>query len=268
MIDMRLKYNASRSAIGWRRYVLVAVLTLVAGMPASINADQVNARDIIKGAMDNWRGVSSYSEMTMTIHRPEWTRAMSMRAWTEGEKKSLVRVTEPIKDAGNSTLIDDKQMWSYAPKINRVIKVPSSMMSQSWMGSDFSNKDISRSTEILDSYDHSLTAVEQRDGHDVYTVTSIPHEEAPVVWGKEVLQIRDDYVLLEQQYWDQDGELVKIMKTGDIAEMDGRMFATTLRMYEVETPDEWTEVVHHTVEFDVKLPSNIFTLSNLRNPRQ
>ena len=227
-----------------------------------------SARDIIKGAMDNLRGTSSYAEMTMKIHRPDWERSMSMRAWTAGDKESLVRITKPKKDLGNATLINDKEMWSFAPKINRVVKVPSSMMSQGWMGSDFSNKDISRSTEILDDYDHTLTSTTVVDGHRVYTITSIPHEEAPVVWGKEVLVIRDDYVLMEQQYWDQDGVLIKLMKIDQIIVMDGRNVAKAMRMYKVDTPDEWTEVSNHLIDFDVDLPRNTFTLSNLRNARQ
>ena len=244
-------------------FILVSVLSQL-----SFAQDAPSARMIIKGAMDNWRGVSSYSEMTMTIRRPEWQRAMSMRAWTEGDKQSLVRVTKPKKDLGNATLIKDKEMWSFAPKVNRVIKVPSSMMNQSWMGSDFSNKDISRSTEILDNYEHSLSATEEVDGHTVYTVTSIPHEDAPVVWGKEVLKVRDDHVLMEQQYWDQDDVLVKIMKVSEVVEMDGRSIAKVMRMHKIETPDKWTEVVNHVVDFDVELSSNTFTLSNLRNARR
>lgn len=247
--------------------VCVFVLVSISGQ-FSFAQDVPSARAIIEGAMDNWRGVSSYTEMTMTIHRPEWQRAMSMRAWTEGDKQSLVRVTKPKKDLGNATLIKDKEMWSFAPKVNRVIKVPSSMMNQSWMGSDFSNKDISRSTEILDNYEHSLSDTEQIDGHTVYTISSVPHEDAPVVWGKEVLKVRDDHVLIEQQYWDQDDTLIKIMKVSEVVEMDGRSIAKVMRMHKIETPDQWTEVVNHTVDFDVELSSNTFTLSNLRNARR
>ena len=136
------------------------------------------------------------------------------------------------------------------------------------MGSDFSNKDISRSTEILDNYQHTLTATRLGDEHTFYTITSIPHEDAPVVWGKEVLIIRDDYVLMEQQYWDQDGELVKVMKITEVVEMDGRNIGKTLRMYEIDTPQQWTEVTNHVVDFDIELSAGIFTLSNLRNPRE
>ena len=193
---------------------------------------------------------------------------MSMRGWSEGDKLSLVRVTEPKKDAGNGTLLKDNDMWSYSPKINRIIKIPSSMMSQGWMGSDFSNKDISKSTDILDQYDHTLLEQVEEDGHTIYTIEAIPHEDAAIVWGKEVLKIRDDFVMLEEQYWDQDGVLVKVMRTSDIVEMGGRTVARVMRMGKLATPGEWTEMAVSAIEFDLELPPGVFTLSNLRNPRQ
>jgi len=228
----------------------------------------LDAADLIRKAMDHWRGLSSRSEMTMTIHRPDWERTMTMRSWSKGDKQSLVRVVGPPKDAGNGTLLDDNNMWTYSPRINRIIKVPSSMMSQSWMGSDFSNKDISKSTDIIDQYDHELIATAELDGHTIYTIRSVPHEDAAVVWGKEVLMVRDDFVLLEQQFWDQDGALVKTMKTREIREMGGRQVARVMRMGKLETPDEWTQLTLHEIEFDLDLPDSLFTLSNLRNPRQ
>jgi outer membrane lipoprotein-sorting protein len=218
--------------------------------------------------MEHWRGQTSASEITMTIHRPDWERRMTMKGWSEGDKHSLIRVIEPKKDAGNGTLLIDNNMWSYSPKINRIIKVPSSMMSQNWMGSDFSNKDIAKSTDIIEQYDHELTAQEESEGHTTYTITSVPHEEAAVVWGKEVLMIRDDFVLMEQQFWDQDGVLVKSMKTLQVVEMGGRAVARVMRMGKLDSPDKWTEITTHSIEFNLELPANIFTLSNLRNPRR
>ncbi len=203
----------------------------------------------------------------MTIHRPDWERSMSMESWTRGEKQSLIRVTAPRKDRGNGTLMDDNNMWSYSPKINRVIKVPSSMMSQSWMGSDFSNKDISRADDIVDQYDHNLLSESDSDGHAAYEIESIPHEDAAVVWGKEVLVVREDNVLIEHRFYDQDNELVKTLRTLEIGEMGGRTVAVQQRMEKVDTSDEWTEIIIDSIEFDVELSDNVFTLSNLRNPR-
>ena len=153
-----------------------------------------------------------------------------MRAWTRGQKHSLVRVTAPRKDAGSGTLMLDSQMWTYAPKINRVIKVPSSMMSQSWMGSDFSNKDVSRADDIIEQYDHQIIGEKQHEGRKVYVIEAIPKEDSAVVWGKEILEVRDDGVLLLEEFYDQDGALVKAMKTLEIGEFDGRVLGIHQRM--------------------------------------
>ncbi len=226
-----------------------------------------DATQIVRDALNHWRGTSSHGEMTMTIHRPDWERSMSMESWSEGEKRSLVRVTAPRKDRGNGTLIDDNRMWSYSPKVNRVIKVPSSMMNQSWMGSDFSNKDIARTDEIVLQYDHTLLSESEQDGVTIYEIQSVPHEEAAVVWGREVLTIRDDNVMVEQRFYDQDDELVKTLRTLEVREMGGRSVAARQRMEKEDTPDEWTEIAMDSVEFDVEMSDNVFTLSNLRNPR-
>ncbi len=231
----------------------------------SVNAEE--ARDIVRQSIDHWRGTSSVGEMTMIIHRPDWERSMSMQAWTQGDKKSLVRVTAPQKDRGNGTLMIDNSMWNYSPKVNRVIKVPSSMMGQSWMGSDFSNKDVSRADDIVDQYTHTLIETIEKDGHKVHVIESIPLEEAAVVWGKEVLRIRDDHVLIKQSYFDQEGELVKELESLKIGEMGGRVVALQQRMSKVDEPDDWTEMQVKSMNFDVELDDNLFTLANLRNPR-
>ena len=247
------------------RGIPVAVVLLFSCIPAG--AQERDATAIVKEAIDHWRGLSSDGVMTMVIHRPDWERSMTMRAWTKGDDRSLVRVLEPAKDRGNGTLTDDNSMWSYSPKVNRVIKIPSSMMGQSWMGSDFSNKDIARADDIVDQYDHSILGIEELDGITVYEIESIPHEDAAVVWGREVLSIRSDHVVTEHRFYDQDGELVKTLTSLEIGEMGGRVIALRQRMGKVESPDEWTEIWVESVEYDIELPDSLFTLSNLRNPR-
>ena len=246
---------------------IIGAFILLAGLAADADTEKRDAKEIVRDAINHWRGTSSQGEITMTIHRPDWERSMSMETWTRGEKQSLIRVTAPRKDRGNGTLMDDNNMWSFSPKINRVIKVPSSMMSQSWMGSDFSNKDISRADDIVDQYDHTLLSESDSDGHVAYEIESIPHEDAAVVWGKEVLVVREDNVLIEHRFYDQDNELVKTLRTLEIGEMGGRTVAVHQRMEKVDTSDEWTEIIVDRVEFDVELSDNVFTLSNLRNPR-
>ena len=245
---------------------IIAVL-LVTAVSLGAADTTPDAKGIVRAAVDHWRGLSSYSEMSMLIHRPDWERSMTMQAWTKGDEKSLVRVIEPKKDRGNGTLTDDNDMWTFSPKVNRVIKIPSSMMGQSWMGSDFSNKDVARADDIIDQYDHTLLGTGDVDGIAVYDVRSIPHEQAAVVWGREELRIREDHVVLEHRFYDQDGELVKALKTLEIEEMGGRTIASRQRMVKEDEPGEWTEIEVLSVEYEIDIRDSVFTLSNLRNPR-
>ena len=243
---------------------LFTFLLLVSCAPAFAETD---ANQIIRDAVDHWRGLSSYSEMTMIIHRPDWERSMTMQAWTKGDERSLVRVLEPRKDRGNATLTDDNTMWSFSPRINRVIKIPSSMMGQSWMGSDFSNRDVTRADDIVDQYEHTLLTQCEEGGFTVYEIQAVPFEDAAVVWGREELSIRSDHVVLEHRFYDQDGELVKTLSTLELADMGGRTIAKRQRMQKTETPDEWTEIQVNDVEYDIEVGDSLFTLSSLRNPR-
>ena len=240
---------------------------LLLALPVFAVAEERDATQIVRDAIDHWRGLTSYTVMTMIIHRPDWERSMTMEAWTKGDDHSLVRVIEPKKDRGNGTLTDKNSMWTFSPKVNRVIKVPSSMMGQSWMGSDFSNKDISRVDDIIYQYDHMILESTIVDDVTVYRIESIPHEDAAVVWGSEVLTIREDHVVLEHAFYDQDGELVKTLTSLEIGEMGGRTIATRQRMIKTDEPDEWTEIAVDEVQYELELKDSLFTLSNLRNPR-
>jgi len=247
-----------------KRFLLPVLLL---ALPAFAADKELDATQIVRDAINHWRGLSSYTVMTMVIHRPDWERTMTMEAWTKGDKQSLVRVIEPKKDRGNGTLNDENSMWTFSPKINRVIKVPSSMMGQGWMGSDFSNKDIARADDIIDQYDHSVVSARVEDDITIYEIESIPHEDAAVVWGREVLTIRNDHVVLEHAFFDQDGELVKTLKSFEIGEMGGRMIAQRQRMIKTDEPDEWTEISVNEIDYEMELKDSLFTLSNLRNPR-
>jgi outer membrane lipoprotein-sorting protein len=243
------------------------VLVAVAVLMAAGAAGAMDPQQIVREAINHWRGAASASEMTMTIHRADWERSMTFQSWTQGLDASLVRVIAPQKDLGNGTLTVDNSMWSYSPKINRVIKVPSSMMNQSWMGSDFSNKDVSRADDIVELYTHRLLETREQDGWRVYVIEALPLEAAAVAWGREVLHIREDLLLLEQRYYDQDGVLVKKLEALEIGPMGGRTLALRQRMSKADNPAEWTEMRMQSMSYDIQPDSSLFTLASLRNPR-
>lgn len=250
----------------------VALLGLAAGTaPVSSAADASSEGGpdgdaLVRAAFDHYRGKASTGTAVMTIHRPDWERTMSMQVWTEGDSQSLVRITAPAKDEGNGTLKKGQDMWLFNPKVNRVIKLPPSMMSQSWMGSDFSNNDLAKTDSLVHDYDHQVRSTEARDGHTVYLVHSTPHAGAPVVWGSLELEIRDDDVLLAERFYDEDGALVKELTTSDVGMLGGRVLPATLRMQKADAEAEWTELHYEELSFQDSLPERLFTLTHLRNP--
>ena len=147
-------------------------------------APPVTARELIAGAIDLTRGRTSYARMSMMVHRPDWERKSSLVAWTRGREDALIRFTEPARDAGNATLKQGDRMWTFTPKLNRTIRLPFSLMSQSWAGSDFSYNDLSRTDKLLKLYDLELVGTDEADGHLIYTIEAVPLDDAPVVWGK------------------------------------------------------------------------------------
>ncbi|HKQ30294.1 MAG TPA: outer membrane lipoprotein-sorting protein [Burkholderiales bacterium] len=232
------------------------------------SAHAETAAELIKKAIDYWRGTSSYAVTEMRIHRPDWQRGMTMRVWTRGENESLVRVTAPPKDTGNATLLVKDDMWSFNPKINRVVKIPSSMMNQSWMGSDFTNNDLAKADDIVEHYTHKLLRTETQEGHKIYVIESVPKETAPVVWGREIVKVRDDWLILEHAFYDQSNVLVKRLIAQEIKQMGGKLVVARERMQRLDKPDEWTEIVTREVQFGINIPPSTFTVANLRNPRE
>lgn len=246
--------------------VLGLVLFLFVGPGTSTKAQ--DAETIVQASFDYWRGTASIATVAMVIHRPDWNRSMTIKAWTKGKSDSIFFIAAPPKDKGNGTLKRGKEMWIYNPKVNRVIKVPPSMMSQAWMGSDFSNDDLAKSDSILDDYTHTLVGTESHEGKQVYVITSMPKATAPVVWGMQRLKIREDHILLQEEFYDEDLELVKAMTGSQIQMMGGRLFPIVWRMHKADVEDEYTELTYQELEFRDDLPDNLFTLTNLRNPRR
>ncbi|WP_406665828.1 outer membrane lipoprotein-sorting protein [Gallaecimonas sp. GXIMD1310] len=257
-----------RSRHLWPALLMLAMAALT--MPATAAASEGTHPDpkaLIKQTLDNWRGQSSYSLVTMTVHRPDWQRTMTMRSWTRGEDDSLVRFTAPAKDAGNATLKLADDMWIFNPKLNQIIKLPASMMAQSWMGSDFSYNDLAKANDILTQYHHHMVSVRQQDGHTLYTIAALPKADAATVWGKQVITLRDDGVLLGEQFFDQDMKLVKSMTTTKVGLLGGRPFPIVMVMKKADKQDSWTRIDYLQAHFNVAIPDALLTKSNLRNPR-
>lgn len=249
-----------------RKFVVGVTSMAFLGLSAPAVMAQ-DARAILKSAFDNWRADSSFAVVNMTVQRSSDTRSMTMESWTQGDDKALVRFTEPARDAGNATLQLGTSTYVFNPKLNQVIKLPASAMSQSWMGSDFSYNDLSRSQQVVDDYTHKLLGTKSSAGKTVYVIEAVPKRGVPIVWGKQIISVRSDGVLVEVEYYDQLGQRVRVMTADKIQTLSGRPYPTVMTMRTDAKPGQFTRVTTKSAQFDVEIPSYVFTKSNLQNPR-
>lgn len=252
--------------------ILFIITSLFSSSMVMANDAQSNslpdAKQLIQTALESWRGKSSFSQVRMIVHRPEWQRESVMQGWTQDMDKSLIRFLEPARDAGNATLKLDQKMWLFTPKLNRVTQLPSSMMSQSWMGSDFSYNDLAKSDQILTDYTASILDVKSAaNGLKIYHIQLIPKANAPVVWGKEVLRIREDGLLLSETFYDQNQKKVKSLYTLTEATLNKKPYPVKMRMVTYTKTDEWTEIITEKLWLDLTLPPSLFTETFLKSPR-
>lgn len=246
-------------------------ITLLAGATAVLAisgpAQAADARSVLNAAFGNWRADSSHSITEMKVKRSNGTRKLTMESWTQGDKKSLVRFTAPARDAGNATLQLGNATYVYNPKLNQVIKLPASAMTQSWMGSDFSYNDLSRSEKVVDDYTHTLIGTSSNGGKSVNVIQSVPKRGRPIVWGKQVISVRSDGVLVQVEYFDQLGARVRVMKADKIGVLGGRVYPIVMTMKTDAKPGQYTRITTKSAEFNIAIPAHIFTRSNLQNAR-
>ena len=242
--------------------IIVTAGVLLAMVPVAFSTD---AQGLVQRSFAYIRGEASVSLVQMIIHRPRWERKMVIKAWTRGQTDSLFYIVFPPKDRGNGTLKRGREMWIYNPKVNRIIKVPPSMMAQSWMGSDFSNNDLAKSDSLLTDYTHKIIGTEVVNGKTVYVVESLPKPDAPVIWGMQRLKIRQDLIWLEEIFYDEDLKPVKIMETLKIQPLGGKLYPKVWRMQKAGQAKEYTEISYLELEFKRDLPESFFSLTRLRN---
>lgn len=227
-----------------------------------------SASDIVNKSDQQMRGESSYTVVTMRIIRPDWTRSMSMKSWTKGKELSLVLVTAPAKDKGSTSLKRKREMWNWIPAIERVIKISPSMLSQSWMGSDFTNDDLINQSSIVVDYTHEMVTKEHFDGELTYVIDAIAKPDAPVVWSKIRLWISTTTFLQRKvEFYDEFDERVNRMQTFDIKEMGGRMLATRMEMIPLDKDGQKTEMITEQAQFNFDIGDDFFSQSQMKSLR-
>lgn len=246
--------------------LLLGVVQLhLLGAPATAAVDDQHAREIVDRVDRMLRGDSSVGTVEMQIVTANWRRTLLLQIWSRGTEEALIRVVKPEKEAGAATLKVGTNIWNYLPKVNRTIKIPTSMMMASWMGSHFTNDDLVKESRLIHNYFVARSFAGERNGVPVYEFTLTPKPEAAIVWGKVILEVQQETLLPTwQRYYDEDGTLVRELVFSDYRLMGGRRIPTRLAMVPTDKAGEQTIIIYHDLTFDVPLSDDIFSLRNLQ----
>ncbi|UCE25355.1 MAG: outer membrane lipoprotein-sorting protein [Candidatus Zixiibacteriota bacterium] len=242
---------------------ILLILSLFAATPL-LAQETVDVEELIREVDRLYRSNTSFTEFEMEIVTPHWQRTLSMDAWTEGMEKTFVRIKSPRKEKGMATLRVENEMWNYLPKTNKVMKIPPSMMMGSWMGSDFTNDDIVKESSLFHDYSYEFLDMDSAQDKLFY-INCIPREDLAVVWGNIVIAVnKADSLPAWQKYYDEKGELMRVMIYSDIRNLGGRRIPAVMELIPQHKEGHKTIVRYLQAEFDVLLENETFTLRNLR----
>lgn len=248
-------------------FLLVSFIMFAGSLPAI--AQSLSASEIVRKADEKFNGEKSgYSVMSMTIVRPTWQRTIEFKSWTLGRDYALTLITAPPRDAGQSFLKIKNEMWNWNPSINRLIKLPPSMMSQGWMGSDYTNDDIMRESSVVNDYIHELAGEETIDGRECYKIIMTAKKDASVIWGRQIRWIdKKEFLFLKAELYDEDGMLVRTETGSEIKMMDGRNIPTRIELIPSEEPGKKTIVIIKDIKFNIPVTQDFFSQQNMRTIR-
>ncbi len=242
-----------------KKIIIFALFLLIPSLCLALTADE-----IVTKSDQAMRGDSSIATMSMTIKTPDWERTLKFKGWEKGRDKMFIKVTYPEKEAGTASLKIGNDMWNYLPKVNRTIKIPPSMMLQSWMGSDFTNDDLVKESSVINDYTHTLLGTEKINGDDCYKLKLTPKPDAAVVWGKIIYYCRvADFVPVREEFYSDKGEMIKLLEMSQIKYMHDRNYPTYWVMKTLNKPDRYTAITVKDIQFNVNVPNSKFLLQNI-----
>jgi outer membrane lipoprotein-sorting protein len=247
---------------------LCASLLLLGGtVPTS--AQDLTAKEIIRKADERFNGEkTSTSIMAMTIVRPTWERTIEFKNWTSGRDFALTLITAPARDKGQSFLKRQNEMWNWNPTISRLIKLPPSMMSQGWMGSDYTNDDILRESSVVNDYTHEITGEDVIADRNCYRIKMVAKEDAAVIWGHQIRWIdKRDYLFLKSELYDEDGYLIRTELGSEIKDMDGRLIPSKIELIPAEEEDQKTIIEIKDIQFNKEISDSFFSQQNMKRVR-
>jgi len=227
------------------------------------HAGDPTIEELLDATDDIQRGAASTSVIRMEVQTARYSRTVRLKVWSKGTDRSLIIIEAPAKDKGIATLKVEDHIWNYLPKVDRTMKVPTGMMSSSWMGSHFSNDDLVKENRLSESFTAELTG-RPDEGAGSWVIRLTPKPDAPVVWGSVVVRVSAERIPESIEYFDEQGTLARTMRFEDVQDVGGRKIPLVMTLIPADKPGELTRVTYLSIDFEAVIPDSMFTLQGLR----
>lgn len=251
-----------------RQIIKIIGIAMLGGIAISMNTADLTAVQILKKAEQKLMSTTLIAEMDIQVIRPRWKKTMSLKTWSKGSDYALAYIVGPEKDKGTVYLKTKSNVYSYLPKIKKTIKLPSTLLSQNWMGTDMSTDDLVKLTNLTNDYTAKLAGSKKVSGRDCHVIVLTPKDEADVLWGKLELCIdKKDYIQMKTVFYDEDLEVVNTMVSSLVKNLGGKMMASKMVMTPANKAGHSTVVTYKTIKFNAPIAPSFFSRENMAKVR-
>ncbi len=252
-----------------KKIVLSYIFSFLFISANGIASEDITPIEVLNRSYDNQLGKNSISELKMTIVRPQWQRELTLKSWSYGRDYYLIYILSPARDKGQVFLKRENNLWNWIPNINRSIKIPSSMMSGSWMGSDFSNNDLVRERTYVNDYNSKFLDDETKQGFDSYKIELIAKETAPVIWSKiEVWVDKEHFNVVQADFFNEDNEVISRQEMSDFKYFSDSFLPGIVTITPLKDEGHSTVIETINIEFDLDdIDEEMFSIQRMKNIR-
>ena len=246
-----------------RRCLLILCVSLL--LPWSAPAEEHKLPDAatVVAHLDRlYRSEYSYAKLHMQIKTKHFDRTLEIESWTAGKEKALMVIRKPAREAGVATLRTPEGLWNYVPRADRLVRIPTSLLSESWMGSHFTNDDLVRDSSLIDDFVATLDVRDKEPGR--LFVTLVPKPEAPVVYTKAVFVLDLSQWTPIRTDWYDGSAIVRTTQYSEPRSFSGRILPAKMTVIPADAPGEFTSITYKALDFSQRPSDSVFEPRGLR----
>jgi len=190
-------------------------------------------------------------------------REMTFEVQNQGEKR-LVNFEGPSDMKGTRVLVlSRQQMWVYLPAYRKVRRVASHVKQQGFMGTTYSDEDMSTS-RYGDSYNGEVV----KETEASITLKLLPKPDTETGYGNLEIDLRTDLMLpSEIRYYNPEGQHVKTESRSEYDCAQSVCTPANMKMMDHTRNDAWTSLTVLERKVNQGISASMFSVRNLERGR-